>query len=68
MSGRTGWKRYELGGRKGRQGGRITESQGCRQRNQAVWHSPTVAGSLEAPTVATPFPLPLKLTFGARDQ
>ena len=55
-------------GRKGRQGGRITESQGRRQRNQAVRHSPTVAGSPEAPAAAAPSPLPLKLTFGARDQ
>lgn len=29
---------------------------------------PRAVGSLEAPTVATPLPLPLMLTFGARDQ
>lgn len=29
---------------------------------------PHCCGSLEAPTVAIPLPLPLKLTFGARDQ
>lgn len=48
--------------------GRIMGSRGCRHENQAVQHSLTVVGSLEAPTVATPLPLPLKLTFGARDQ
>lgn len=45
---------------------RIIGSQGYRHENQAVQHSTTVVGSPEAPTVATP--LPLKLTFGARDQ
>lgn len=41
---------------------------GCRHENHAVQLGPTTVGSLEAPTVATPHPLPLKLTFGARDQ
>lgn len=41
---------------------------GCRHENHAVQLGPSVVGSLEAPTVTTPLPLPLKLTFGARDQ
>ena len=78
MSDRTGWRRYECVGvcvcvcvcvcaRVCVCFGGSWEAKDADMETR-LCSTATVAGSLEAPTVATPLPLSLKLTFGVRDQ